>query len=392
MSVTQAEPVAQGLDLDSLARWPRRILRGLDRVLAGRWWLVKVVFLTALISVVAAAPTYENFKPRGKDWAAIERMADHPFDQEGLDPTDRSYNFTFRVTVPIVGGVLGLGPAGYLVLQGLAGLGLFAATALAVERISANRRIAALSAIGVGLTWAGACAFVEVRGNFDAVAIALLVGAMATRRVALVTVGCFLAAWTDERAIPVVAFVMLFQHFAESRDVTWRTAWKEPRVLAAAAGIALHFVTRFAAAAAFDVQQPSNLGLTYVEEQMSILPIGLWTGLEGFWLVVAAAAVILWQAGQRLIMVAYVGLIATIGVGSIAVVDVTRSMAYLFPAALAGAAVLARLAKPSVLRGATYLGFALTAAWPLYYAGGAFTLYWVYPAPLALLRDALGVG
>lgn len=377
---------------DDLARTPRRALARLDRALAGRWWLAITVLLAFGTSIFAALPTYEDFDPKGEDWVAILRAGEHPFDQEGLDPTDRSYNFTFRVTVPLVGGLVDLSPAGFLVLQGLGGLGLFAASAMAVERITRNRRLAALTAIAVGLTWAGACAFVEVRGNFDAVAIAFLVGAMATRRVPLVTLWCFLAAWTDERALPAIAFVVLFHHVVESRDIRWTTSWREPRVLAAVGGAVLHVVTRFAATALFDVEQPSNLGLSYVEDQLSILPVGLWTALEGFWLTVALGAVVLWKVRERLVALAYLGLIGVVGIGSIAVVDVTRSMAYLLPAAFAAMAVLNRFARPDLLRRATYAGFALTAAWPLYYAGGAFTLYWAYPAPLAIFRELAGVG
>ena len=380
-------PVLTGSDV---RRFGGRCLTRLDRLLSGRWWLA-IVGLALGISLLFAFPTYSGYEPRGEDWEAIQQIGDHPFDQEGLDPTDRAYNFTFRVAVPLVGGRLGLTPPGYLALQALGGVGLFAASAILVERITASRRLAALASISTGLMWAGACAFVEIRGNFDAIAIALLVAAMATRRIPLIVLCTFLAAWTDERALPAIAFVALFHHVVESRNIRWFAALKDPRVLAAVGGAVLHVVTRMAATAAFDIQQPSNLGFEYVKDQISILPVGAWTGLEGMWLFVAVGAVVFWKIRERFLALAYVGLIGIFLIGTIAVVDVTRSAAYLLPAGFVGVAVMARFCDKRLLRHVSYASFALTLAWPMYYAGGAYTIYWNFPLPLVILRKLAGI-
>ena len=374
-----------------LRRIGRRGLERLDRVLSGRWWLAIVVGLALAISLFFAFPSYSGYHPSGEDWEAIQRIGERPFDQDGLDPTDRAYNFTFRVAVPLLGGRLGLTPAGYLALQALGGIGLFAAAAILVERVTGSRRLAALASITTGLMWAGACAFIEIRGNFDAVAIALLVAAMATRKVPLVALCTFLAAWTDERALPIIAFVALFHHVVESRDIRWFTALKEPRVLAAVAGAVLHVATRLVVTVVYDIEQPSNLGLSYVKDQISILPVGAWTGLEGMWLFVAVAGFVLWRIRERLLALAYLGLVGVFLIGTIAVVDVTRSAAYLLPAGFVGVAVMARFCTRNLLRHTTYASFALTAAWPMYYAGGAYTLYWAYPLVLVIVRRLAGI-
>lgn len=374
-----------------LGELPRAGLRTLDRVLSGRWWLLWATLIATAISLLCAFPTYDNLHTDGKDWVAIQHIADHPFDQTGLINTDRAYNFTFRVFVPLVGGRFGLGPTGYLAVQALAGVGMFAATAHLVDRLTGRRRLAALMATTVGLMWAGACAFVEIRGNFDAVAIALLVAAMATRRWYLVLLCTFCAAWTDERAIPAIAFVMLFHHAVESRSLRPLEAFRDPRVLAALAGAILHFVTRVAATAYFDLHQPSNLGTQYVKDQINILPVGAWTGLEGLWLFVLVGAYVLFVSRQWLIGLAYVGLIGLVAVASIAIVDVTRSMAYLLPAGLAGFAVVVRCCSPKLVRHGVYLAFALSFLWPLYYAGGANKVYWAYPLPLVIVRQLAGI-
>ena len=253
-------PADGSISMRDLGSIPRAGLRLLDRSLAGRWWLLVATAMATVVSLFFAFPTYDNLDTHSKDWVAIQKIADHPFNQDGLTNTDRAYNFTFRVAVPLVGGRLGLGPQGYLVLQGLAGIGMFAAAAHIVNRLTGRRRLGALVAMTVGLMWAGACAFVELRGDFDAVAIALLAAAMATRRWYLVTLCCFAAAWTDERAIPAIAFVMLFHHVVESRELGPLKALRDPRVLGALGGLVLHFVTRIGASVAFDLHQ-GDLGV-----------------------------------------------------------------------------------------------------------------------------------
>jgi len=385
------QPADRSLGMRDIGAIPRAALRLLDRSLAGRWWLLVATAMATVVSLFFAFPTYDNFDSHSKDWVAIQKIADHPFDQDGLINTDRAYNFTFRVFVPLVGGRLGLGPQGYMVIQGLAGVAMFAAAAHIVNRLTGRRRLGALIAMTVGLMWAGACSFVELRGDFDAVAIALLAAAMATRRWYLVTLCCFLAAWTDERAIPAIAFVMLFHAVVESRDLGPLKALRDPRVLGALGGVVLHFVTRLGASAVFDLHQPSNLGTQYVKDQVNILPVGAWTGLEGLWVFVLLGAVVLFMARQWVLALAYLGLIGLVAVASIAVVDVTRSMAYLLPAGFVGIAVAARFCQPRLVRHAVYLAFGLSIAWPLYYAGGASTVYWAYPLPLVLVRNLAGV-
>lgn len=275
--------------LSDLSRLPRHLLRQLDRLISGRRWILVVVGLTFAVSVFTAWPTYTMYHPGDEDWAAIQHQADHPFSQP-WGPEVHAFDSTYRMTVPLVGRILGLGPNGYLALQAVAGLCMFAAAAHLVERITSDRRLAALTTMAIGLMWAGATAFVEVRTNFDAVAIALLVAAMATRRVPLVVLCGFLAGWTDERALPALAFVALLHHVVESRDLGIRSAVREARVLAAGAALALVLVSRLVARAVFDLRELTQFGgLSFISDQIGIWPIGAWTGLEGFWIFVVLA-------------------------------------------------------------------------------------------------------
>ena len=66
--------------------------------------------------------------------------------------------------------------------------------------------------------------------------------------------------------------------------------------------------------------------------QLNIFPAGAWTGLEGGWLLVLAAAVVLVRRRRFLFLAMYLGAIAILLIVSMCVYDITRSMAYLLPA------------------------------------------------------------
>ena len=253
--------------------------------------------------------------------------------------------------------------------------------------MTSRRDIATAATVTVALTYAGVTAFTEMTGNFDAVALAFLAGAIATRRWPLIGLFTFLAGWTDERAIVASAFV-LAAHLVLS-DRRGVAVLRDAAVLAVIGGLAAHALTRVFITIRYNLEQPSNFGGNHFSDGLNLLPIGLWTGLEGLWLVVAAGAAALVRQRRLGGLVALLAGLTAVGIGGIAVVDITRSMAYLLPASLVSIAALARF-SPESLTVLSRTALFLSLVWPVYYAGGTKTVYWIYPLPLQLVRHLTG--
>ena len=125
-------------------------------------------------------------------------------------------------------------------------------------------------------------------------------------------------------------------------------------------------------------------------EQINNLPAGCWTALEGGWLLVLAAAVVLARRRRFLFLTMNLGAIAMVLTAARLVLDITRSMAYVLPALFVALDVLSEVESVPDLRllcGASSLVSILS---PNYYVEGVNLIYWNVPLPVRLLSWVVG--
>lgn len=77
-------------------------------------------------------------------------------------------------------------------------------------------------------------------------------------------------------------------------------------------------------------------------------------------------------------------------VASLAVVDISRTTAFLLPALFAGLAILKVSETDANYRRVVLLSSAVSVFWPMYYVGGKSTIWWVYPLPIQMIRLITG--
>lgn len=368
-----------------------RLLAALGRKLRPPRWLWMLVATVLAGSLFLAFPAYHTLDR--SVWEPVFETADRPLTDLGLGQGSHAARLMFRPTVPMLGGVLHLNVAGYLILQGIAGVALVAAFAAVAQRVLRDRVAVALLTAAFGLTYAGVVSFVETRGIFDGIALLLVVLSMMTRRPSLIAMFVFLAAWTDERALLASGFVLLLWLTEESNgDTDGARRLLNPKALAVVAGAVLYLGSRIAVTLINDL--PSGLGsgdgFGRAVDQINNFPVGLWTGLEGLWLVAVLAAAALVLRRDWLALFLLLATTLAVVLFAISVVDITRSMAYLVPVALASLPVLSRAVSPERLRRLLLAAATLSLAWPVYYVGGKDTILWVYPLPMQIVGWATG--
>jgi hypothetical protein len=257
---------------------------------------------------------------------------------------------------------------------------LFVVVARLAERETGDRVTATFLTLAFALTYAGSVAFLEVRANFDATALLFLAVAALAIKLRWVFLATFAATWTDERAIFAASLVFLF-HALKQRGTA----------AAVAAAVVVHTILRFVLAQIYDLTDPLLIGGdAYFTDQFNNLPLGLWTGLEGMWLLVGAACVVLWHHRQKFALTSYLFFMAGVTALAIAVIDVTRSMIYLLPAVFVAVRILSRTSIPDLRKLAGW-AFALSFVWPVYYVGGNHSAWWAYPLPLQAVRYVVGL-
>lgn len=396
------EPPLRDVGADAMASLRRtgaRAFAWLERCCERPRWRPVAVLLILLVALTASFPSLDAVG--GDSWDSVQEVGRQPFTDLDYEPDSHASKNLYRVTVPIVGEALGLSPAGYMVLQALFGIISVYALLVVLERASGDRVSALLLTLAASLTYAGVVSFVEVRGIFDGVALALLLIALAWPRPWVIAPLVFLAGWTDERALFASGFLFAyfaFEQAAHLREVRAGRATDQQRsrtaqLAAVLVGVAAYGLSRLAVVAVFDLpQETGGVGPEVLLDQINNIAVGVWTGLEGLWIALVLAVFLMWRAQLRLLATFTVAVTGFIAVFAVSVIDITRSMGYLLPSVALSALVMGTMLSRRHLRRVALGCLALCAVWPVYYVGGPKTIWWVYPLPVQLFRFVTGAG
>ena len=365
---------------DALAERVRSVV---ERSVDGPRWKTRAVLVVFAFSLFRAFPNY-NFLRTAENqdtwkYAAI-KVNDPTADMaRRFPPAQHEAKLTFRLTVPLIARALRLGRDGQLVFFALCGILTLWLTLDLAHRITQDRLAAFATCLSVACVWPGVLAFHQLLGGFyDAVAICLLLAAMRVPA-APAALAIFAAAWTDERALLATPLILVYAALRRERG----------RAVALALGAAAYGGTRLAFAAAYGLPTPWNgIGLAVFVRQFNMLPLGVWSGLAGCWVLVAAALGTLVLRRRYGIATAFVLTLAMIVAAALIVEDVTRSMSYALPAVFVALCALTESEPPEVVLRLAACSAAICVFIPTYWTqSGAAT--WLLPALFQAIRLAL---
>ena len=378
-----------------------RVNRWAEGQVAGRFPFARMTLWGLFVAfVLTTFPNYPRLiydKKLDEDWgpwsAIIEKRDDLFKDMLSSHPYGtHNANMTFRILVPAIARLFGLGKVGVFVFQSLCGVALLWAVGRVAHRVTGDLVTALFVTCGVASTWAGTTSFIEMRGIFDGEAILLLTLAALLEVPLLTAASVFLCAWTDERGLVASSLVYLYHVNRRHRRGHGEIAsFFGPLPMATVAAWVAYFASRIAITRIYGMTTHAG-GITVkgALEQINNLPAGAWTALEGGWLLVLAAIVVLVRRRRFLFLTMNLGAIAMVLIVSMLVLDITRSMAYMLPALFVALDVLSEVESVPDLRllcGASSLVSILS---PNYYVEGANLIYWNVPLPVRLLSWVVG--
>ena len=120
--------------------------------------------------------------------------------------------------------------------------------------------------------------------------------------------------------------------------------------------------------------------------QINNVPAAIWTGLEGFWIIVALNLILLYKNKNFLPGLTLIFTIITLIVLGNSVIDTSRSMLYLFPAVLIGMEQISKKVPNKEIRNILILCFIISFFSPSYWVGGKSSIWWQYPMPIQIIR------
>ncbi|MGA2601003.1 MAG: hypothetical protein ABSH09_28900 [Bryobacteraceae bacterium] len=348
-------------------------------VLSGPHWKVKALLAVLVLSLLRAFPSYEALKTPFVEstWSHTFLQIDNLICDMGrlFPPGSHESKMTFRLTVPLLARLLGLNETGILILSAIAGIVLLYVSLVLLYKITKSKESALFICLTIACAWAGQTGFQELRGGFyDSVALCLLLIAMAANSPVIAGVCAFLAAWTDERALIAGAFVVLLSIAMHERAKTIAVlvGWCGYAVLR------LWMTSHYSLAVA-----TGNIGFDVLAQQIRLIPIGVWSGLGGCWIVICAGLASAIRQHRYTLTAAFCALLAATIVSALMVLDVTRSIAYCLPAVFVATYLLKD--EPWLKRLALWSGIGSFFV-PTWYVQGDTMLWYIYPLPLQLAR------
>lgn len=336
----------------------------------------------SVLAIVQACPDYERFGPyRDTPWAA-EALAwkfEHPLDaipvqkfadRAGPDDggiVEHLHKKSFRVTVPLLAKLTRVGLRGALVAQQVTSFLFLSLIFIMLKRITQDEIAALLGSVAI------ACSFTAQWGfndfvYFDGIAYFLMLLVLFSRNAVLIPLLVVAAGFTDERAIVAAPLLYVCLAGTEQRGKGLSLLIPNAAQIVLIGGVCCFLVLRFLMARrmgiAYDI---SGVGLMTLKYNVLTLPLALGLVSKGSAVLLAAAAVILVAKKElRFLTMAALTVLPCL-MAAMLVYDLSRSLAYAYPAVLLSYGVLADATELSTVRRLSLAAAVVSLAFPSYY-------------------------
>ncbi|MBO0950174.1 hypothetical protein [Fibrella forsythiae] len=255
----------------------------------------------------------------------------------------------FRLFQPVLYTVF-RSPLAMYSVQVVLGIGYLYMVLGEAYKLLKDRQLALLFAAGFVGLYAGAAFILDVSGFGDAFAFTFMMGAIYFRNPLLIGLCVFLASWVDERAVFNVTLILAYHLLAPyktERPISLTTLTDlrlNKQVIAALVGCSTYLAIRLYFIYRFNLSSPTGGESVFFAVFGAIKTAGfrLWSGYEGFWLLILAMLFLLWQRQKYLLLLIVGGLTGVTTFTVLMQGDYIRTIAYGFPILFIALALVSR--------------------------------------------------
>lgn len=362
-----------------------RVYKAIESITANQYWLLLSALLLVAVAMFFSFPSYGDMN--AKEWEPLFEKAANPFANGSYADGTHAAKLSFRLVLPLVVHYLHLNITGVLILLGIVGmLNLYLVLKLA-HNILQDRQQAFIVGLCSALIYFGKCSFTELRGTmFDGLAICFLLSAMLSRYYLATAIFIFLSAWCDERGLIASALVWLYFVIKNDEPVFFKKIFSKQLLSIYLAWIG-YIAVRYVLSTTYGLHTDAKgVGLGVLLNQINNIPIGIWSALEGLWLLVIMGGVLLYNHKRYMELLKYIGISSLILILGLSVVDITRSVVYIFPVVFIALHLINKYSEKEMLHKLLWYALILCFIYPAYYTGGKSSIWWTYPLPLQVLR------
>ena len=329
-----------------------KIISVVEKFSNTKYWLGKSVAIITIITLIYAFPNYKGALSRDAQTETFDtvsrkmipnisemvaRQIKDPMmvipSYGGAQPEKRQ----FRLTMPVIGHVFCLSVNGLILLQQLIGILLFTLLILLTIRITTDRTMGILVALGFAFTYLGEACFIDLWPWFDGVAYCLLTAAMLVKKPFLIWFFIVAAAFVDERALIASPLIFLWWKLIlyDTNNLNFKQLIKPDKY---ALSIVIAWIT-YSAIRYFLMKyhgfQTYSGGITgpdsAIKQTWKYFSFALLTGVKWFWLFILAGLLQLFVKKNYITLLLLIFISCIIILVSASVFDVTKSVTYIFP-------------------------------------------------------------
>ena len=363
------------------------IITSIGNIANRKNWLLYTMFYCSLVSLFFAFPSFE----RWDEYSG--RLSSFLLQCEGITEfwkENKISNINYRLTVPIFVGLIGGGHITSIIVRYVIGILLFGLCGKIIYNYTKDRTSAFLFSMTLALTNPGVTSFCEYRGNFDGIAIFLIILPLYIKNNYLITFTTLLAFFTDERTLICAGFLFTYGILSVRKELNLKFKIINNYNLPVIIAIILYIFIRYQINITYGLElaeysQYDERGWKLLN-QINNVPAAIWTGLEGFWIIVALN-LILFYRNKNLVpgLVFLITIFSLILLGN-SVVDTSRSMLYLFPAVIISMEQISKNSQNNEIRNVLIFCFIISFIFPSYWVGGKSSIWWQYPMPIQIIR------
>ncbi|OSZ82322.1 hypothetical protein CAP35_03380 [Chitinophagaceae bacterium IBVUCB1] len=349
-----------------------------------KYWMLWSALLLSCVALFFAFPSYGSLNP--DDWAELFSKAAQPLVNSNAGDGSHDAKLSFRLLVPMLVRLLHLGIGGVLVIAALAGIANFYLVIAISHKVLQNRQQAFFVGLCTAFIYVGKCAFTELRGTiFDSIAIFFLLAALYANNVLIRWLLLLAGAWCDERAL--IASSLVWVYFFVKNNQRGIKGFFIIDAMGIYAAWVCYFAMRWWLTTTYGLKTDTDgTGIGVLLNQINNIPIGTWSALEGLWLLVFAAMLLLYKQKQLMQLALLIAASGIVLLAGLSVLDITRSVAYVLPAIFICLLIMSRYYSKANIDRILWFALLLCFAYPAYYTGGKSSIWWTYPLPLQLLR------
>ena len=358
----------------------------LEKLTLENHWLFTTTFICTLISLFFAFPSYDAIDP------SVGRLKLFLIQCNSITDFWQNYNYTnlsYRITVPLFLNITGGGLISSIIIRHIVGVIFFGLCSLIIFKVTKDRVSALLFSLSLALSVPGFTSFCEYRGNFDGIALFFIILAFHFRN-PFILIGCLtLGFFTDERTLFSIGFLIVYGIMISRYNFNNKKRYINLYNLSILVSLLFYILFRLWIYLEYHINIQEILQMNngwILLGQINNIPLALWTGLEGFWLVIFISLYILIKNKDYVPALIYIFTIIALAIAGNSVTDSTRSIMYLFPATIVGVKIISDNTNKNEVRNILLFALLFSFIWPSYGVGGKSSIWWQYPLPLQMLR------